>query len=164
MTTDLYDRDFYAWTQSQARELRRFAATRPNVPLDLPRLAEEVADLGRDRRDGLRSWTIRIIEHLLLLQHSPAMDRRRHWTREIIIFRRDIDARLTKTLRADLRRRLPRLYAEARRGLVTELSRYGEAHVAALLPDECPYTLDQLLDDWWPEEQPAGRSEPRTST
>jgi hypothetical protein len=26
---DLYERDFFAWTQSQARELRRFARTRP---------------------------------------------------------------------------------------------------------------------------------------
>ena len=116
--------------------------------------------MGKDRRDGLRSWTIRIIEHLLLLQHSPSLDPRRHWTREIITFRRDIGARLTKTLRADLRRRLPRLHAEARRGLVTELSRYGEAHVAARLPEECPYTLDQVLGDWWPDEPHVAKDGP----
>jgi hypothetical protein len=28
--------------------------------------------LGIERRDALRSWTARIIEHLLLLEHSPA--------------------------------------------------------------------------------------------
>lgn len=155
---DLYDSDFYAWTQAQARELRRFAATRPNVPLDLPHLAEEIADLGKDRRDALRSWTIRIIEHLLLLDHSSATEPRRHWTREIIAFRNDIDERLTKTLRADLRRRLPQLYAKARRGLVTELDRFGESHVAARLPEACPYTLEQVLGDWWPEER-AGMQE-----
>ena len=156
MSTDLYERDFYAWTQAQARELRRFAATRPNIPLDLPHLAEEIADLGKDRRDGLRSWATRIIEHLLLLEYSPATEPRRHWTREIINFRNDIDDRLTKTLRADLRRRLPQLYARARRGLVVELSRFGEASVAERMPDECPYTLDQVLGDWWPDEKADG--------
>ena len=43
----LYESDFYAWTQAQARELRRFARTRPNVPLDLAHLAEEIRDLGK---------------------------------------------------------------------------------------------------------------------
>lgn len=156
MSTDLYERDFYAWTQAQARELRRFAATRPNISLDLPHLAEEIADLGKDRRDGLRSWATRIIEHLLLLEYSPATEPRRHWTREIINFRNDIDDRLTKTLRADLRRRLPQLYARARRGLVVELSRFGVASVAERMPDKCPYTLDQVLGDWWPDEKADG--------
>jgi hypothetical protein len=150
---ELYDQDFYAWTQAQARELRRFASTRPNLPLDLTHLAEEIADLGKDRRDRLRSWTTRIIEHLLLLEHSPAREPRRHWTHEIITFRRDIDERLSKTLRADLRRRLPKLYENARRGLVTELGRFGEVDVAAGLPATCPYTLEQVLGDWWPTEQ-----------
>lgn len=155
MYADLYEHDFYAWTKVQARELRRFAATRPNVPLDIPHIAEEIADLGRDRRDSLRSWTTRVIEHLLLLEHSPAEGPRRHWAREITTFRRDIRIRLSKTLRADLRRQLPRLHAEARHGLVPELARFGEAHVAAKLPMECPYTLDQVLGDWWPDDPPA---------
>jgi hypothetical protein len=158
---ELYEADFYAWTQAQARELRRLAGTRPNVPLDLPHLAEEIADLGKDRRDALRSWTTRIVEHLLLLEHSPATEPRRHWTREIISFRNDIEDRLTKTLRADLRRHLPRLYAKARRGLVTELDRFGESQVAARLPEACPYTLEQVLGDWWPDEG-AGKQERTT--
>src|SRR3954447_24002879 len=96
--TDLYEQDFYAWTQAQARELRRFAATRPNLPLDLPHLAEEIADLGKGQRDGLRSWTARIIEHLLLLEHSRSPEPRRGWIREIVEFRGDIERRLTASL------------------------------------------------------------------
>ena len=68
----LYENDFYAWTQLQAKELRRFARTRPNLPLDLAHLAEEIADLGTERRNAVRSWTARVIEDLLLLEHSPA--------------------------------------------------------------------------------------------
>jgi hypothetical protein len=48
--TRLYEEDFYAWTQAQARELRRFAESRPNVALDLPHLAEEIRDLGKEQR------------------------------------------------------------------------------------------------------------------
>jgi hypothetical protein len=69
---ELYEEDFFAWTRSQARELRRLARTRPNVVLDVAHIAEEIADLGTERRDAVRGWTARIIERLLLLEHSPA--------------------------------------------------------------------------------------------
>ena len=54
----LYDEDFFAWTRLQARELRRFARTRPNLPLDLAHIAGEIADLGTEQRNALRSWTL----------------------------------------------------------------------------------------------------------
>jgi hypothetical protein len=47
---DLYEEDFFAWTQAQARGLRRFARSRPNVALDLEHIAEEIADLGTEGR------------------------------------------------------------------------------------------------------------------
>lgn len=147
----LYEEDFYAWSRLQARELRRFARTRPNLPLDLRHIAEEIADLGTERRDSLRSWTMRIIEHLLLLEHSPARDPRRGWIDEIETFRRDIELRLSATLRRDLQRQLPQLYDLACRHLRRKLERYGETDVAARLPDRCPYTLDQILGDFWPD-------------
>src|SRR4051794_20770149 len=99
---ELDKRELLARTQVQAREPRPLHSAPPNLPHDPPPLAEEIADLGKDRRDALRSWATRIIEHLLLLEHSPAQDPRRHWTREVISFRREIGSRLTKALRADL--------------------------------------------------------------
>jgi hypothetical protein len=146
----LYEHDFFAWTQLQARELRRFARSRPNVPLDLEHLAEEVADLGKEQRNALRSWTMRIIEHLLLLEHSPAAGPRRGWIDEIADFRDEIETRLTPTLRRDLARQLPRLYDRARCRLVRKLELYGEADEAPPLPERSPYTLEQVLGDWWP--------------
>jgi hypothetical protein len=71
--------------------------------------------LGQEQRNALRSWTARIIEHLLLLGRSPATEPRRHWAREVSGFRTEIDARLSKTLRADLARRLLTLYDQSRR-------------------------------------------------
>jgi hypothetical protein len=146
----LYEDDFFAWTQSQARELRRFARTRSNALLDIEHIAAEIADLGTERRDALRSWTARILEHLLLLEHSPAAQPRRGWIDEIVNFRSEIERRLSRTLARDLKRRLPLLYAEARRNLQRKLERYGEADIAARLPERCPYTLDQVLGDFWP--------------
>jgi hypothetical protein len=145
----LYEEDFYAWTQFQARALRRLANTRPNLPLDLPHLTEEIRDLGKEQRNALRSWTTRIIEHLLLLQHSAAEPRRR-WVGEIVDFRSEIDERLTPTLRRDLQRQLPVLYERGRRNLLRKLAAQGEAEVP-VLPEACPFALDQLLGDWWPK-------------
>jgi Domain of unknown function DUF29 len=148
---ELYENDFFAWTRLQAKELRRFARTRPNVPLDLGRIAEEIADLGTERRSRIRSWARRIIEDLLMLEHSPAQDPRRGWTGEIVNFRREISDHLTGSLRRDLKRQLPRLYDEARADLLKKLRLFGEAHIADRIPEPCPYTLDQVLGDFWPD-------------
>ncbi|MGH6896474.1 MAG: DUF29 domain-containing protein [Geminicoccaceae bacterium] len=154
----LYEDDFFAWTQLQARELRRFARTRPNLPLDLTHIAEEIADLGTEQRRRLRSWTRRTIEHLLLLEHSPAQDPRRGWINEIVSFRREIDDHLSATLRRDLKRHFPRLYDQARADLHERLRLYGEADIAARLPERCPYTLDQVLGAFWPGSQRDGEA------
>jgi hypothetical protein len=146
----LYEQDFFAWTQVQARELRRFARLRPNIALDLRHIAEEIADLGNERRDALRSWTRRIIEHLLLLQYSPAKEPRDGWIDEVETFRDEIEERLTATLRRDLQRQLPRLYDRARGRAKGKLERYGEADAAIRLPEQCPYALNQILGDFWP--------------
>jgi hypothetical protein len=146
----LYQEDFYAWTQSQAKELRRFARSRPNLPLDLAHIAEEIADLGKEQRNALRSWTARILEHLLLLEYSSAQDPHRGWIDEVGNFRREIELRMTPTLRRDLDRQLPRLYDDARRHLQRKLELYGEAKTAARLPERCPYALDHVLGDFWP--------------
>jgi hypothetical protein len=158
---DLYEHDFFAWTQLQARELRRFARTRPNLPLDLGHLAMEVADLGKEQRTALRSWVVRIIEHLLLLEHAPAEAPRRGWIDEIVGFRDEIDARLTATLRRDLSRQLPRLHERARRRLARKLERYGETDNVPPVTERSPYTLDQVLGDWWPGREVSPRRMPR---
>ena len=46
---ELYERDFYTWTQHQAGALRRAAAERVNTSelIDWENLAEEVEDLAR---------------------------------------------------------------------------------------------------------------------
>src|SRR5437879_1345129 len=68
-TGDLYNEDFYAWTQEQAAllEARQFAA------LDIPNLVEEVTSLGVSDRRALTSHLIRLVMHLLKWCHQPAV-------------------------------------------------------------------------------------------
>jgi hypothetical protein len=148
----LYDTDFYAWTQRQAAELRRLANTRPNLPLDLAHIAEEIRDLGKSERDAVFSLARQIMQHLLLLQHSAAGENRPHWMDEIDEFRAQMKRKLSPTIRRQLKRELGDLYAEGRQLVERKMLRYREEGAAAGLPSNCPYSLDQILGDWLPDE------------
>jgi hypothetical protein len=146
----LYETDFYAWTQAQAKELRRFARTRPNVPLDLAHLAEEIKDLGMSERSAVLSLVRLVVQHFLLLAYSPAPEQRRHWLDEVDEFRSQIEDKLTPTIRRDVAAELDVIYDRARRNVVRKMRRYGEDAAAAALPEGCPFTLEQILGDWEP--------------
>jgi hypothetical protein len=146
----LYQADFYAWTQAQAKELRRFARTRPNVPLDLAHIAEEIRDLGKSEYEAAFSLTQRIIEHLLLIEHSPATDQQLNWSDEIDAFRDQIDRKLSPSIRRRLKREFEEAFMRARRRMQRKMDRYGETQAAATLPAQCPYTLEQVLGEWLP--------------
>jgi len=86
----LYDEDFVAWTEQQARALRavacggtdpRAGTNRPvaSQPVDWEHLAEEVESLGLSERRELHSQLHRIIRHLLKLTFSPAFQPRQGW-------------------------------------------------------------------------------------
>jgi hypothetical protein len=150
----LYESDFYAWTQAQARELRRLAQTRPNLPLDLKHIAEEIRDLGKSEYEAAFSLTQRILEHLLLIEHSPATDQRLHWSDEIDTFRDQIDRKLSPTIRRQLKREFAEAFARARRRVQRKMERHGERQAAAALPADCPYTVEQVLGDWLPGDAP----------
>jgi Domain of unknown function DUF29 len=147
----LYEADFYAWTRQQALALRRFARTRPNLPLDLEHIAEEIQDLGKSERDTVYSLAQRVIEHFLLIEHSPATDQRLHWADEIDTFRDQMKRKLSPTIRRHLKRDLGEVYADGRRIVARKMGRYGEEQAAAALPAHCPYTVEQVLGDWLPE-------------
>jgi hypothetical protein len=91
-TEDLYEEDFYVWTEAQAALLRerRFEA------LDLANLIEEVEGLGDAKKSAVLNNASVIIEHLLKLQHSPAQDRRRGWSESIIEHRGRLEIELTR--------------------------------------------------------------------
>ena len=153
--SQLYQVDFCAWTRQQALALRRFARTRPNLPLDLEHIAEEIQDLGKSERDTVFSLAQRIIEHFLLIEHSPATDQRLPWADEIDGFRDQMKRKLSPTIRRHLKRDLRAVYADGRRAVERKMRRYREDRAADALPATCPYTVDQVLGDWLPDTGPA---------
>lgn len=148
---ELYEEDFYAWTRDQAAALRRMAGDRWNGPLDLKHLAEEIEDVGSERRDAVRSQLRRIIEHLLKLEHSRARDPRAGWVDSILDARAEIPDRITPTIQREVAEELARLYVAARKRAAHGLSTHGEQEIARELPERCPYAFADLLsDDWYP--------------
>jgi hypothetical protein len=142
----LYDEDFYVWTRRQADLLR---AGRYDE-LDLEHLIEEVEDLGGAAKKSARSRVRTIVEHLLKLEHSPAIDPRAGWRDTIRAQRDDLLDDLTPTLRRELEQELDGLYTQARRRAEGSLRDHGEAAAADALPATCPYSLDQITGDWLP--------------
>jgi hypothetical protein len=151
---DLYETDFYLWTQQQAAAIRAAAAARTNLPVDWEHVAEEIESLGgRDRRE-LESRIGTIIEHLLKLKISPAAEPRRGWIETIARSRAEI-ARILKaspSLRAQLDAMVAEEMAEAARLVIGLLRDWGE-----LTPElagrvrETSFTSQQVLGDWLPE-------------
>jgi hypothetical protein len=158
---ELYEEDFFAWTRDQASALRRMAKGRWNGPLDLEHLAEEIEDVGSDSRDAVRSQVRRIVEHLLTLEHSRAADPRSGWKDSIIDTRSEIEDKLTRTLRRDITRRLPKLYERARVKAVNGLVAFDERENTQAMPASCPFELDRILDlDWYPPNRHGIADEP----
>ena len=143
---DLYESDFYAWSLEQAALLR---AQRFN-DLDLNRLIEEVEDLGASLDRSARSRIRTIIEHLLELQHSPAVEPRPGWYDTILAQRDDLVDELTASLRNVVASELPSEFERARKRAASSLRRYGETAAADALPETCPYTFEQITGDWLP--------------
>jgi hypothetical protein len=146
---DLYEQDFYQWIRAQARALRRLAASHPNVPIDIPHLALEIRDLGKSECCAVGSRIARIVEHAMELAFSPAEAPRAGWIDTIEDARRELFFKLSPSLRRDAAVRLPDLFDYARRQAARTLARHSEPIVAAALPETCPWTLAQILDETW---------------
>ena len=110
---DLYETDFYAWTQAQAQALR--ARGGGGDVLEHERLAEEIDDVGSARRNALRSALRNIILHLLELEASQASEPRLHWRLEVLNFRTDAEAAMTPTLRREMMGELEAIHRTAAR-------------------------------------------------
>jgi hypothetical protein len=140
--SDLYDQDFYAWTQDQAQRLRTLSG---QDRVDTAHLAEEVEDLGKREKRELESHLQQCLAHLLKLAVSPAEPPRRHWFDEVIR-KHDDGLRVLKDspgLRQLLD--LDQLWSGACRRANRDLAKYDEPGVPADLP--CTFQLDELLGE-----------------
>jgi hypothetical protein len=135
---ELYDVDFFEWTQRNAELLYRGCIDQA----DIPHIAEELADMGsRDQRE-VESHLKRLVMHLLKWQIQTAR-RSRSWLGSINSSRDELDSIFTQSpsLRRHAAESLDRVYAKARRAASIET---GLSLTA--FPAKCPYAFEQLID------------------
>jgi hypothetical protein len=145
-TNDLYEVDFYAWTQEQARLLRE----RRFDDLDLDNLVDEVESVGRSDKRQIESRLEVLMAHLLKWKFQPG-GRGNGWMSTIFEQRRRL-IRLVEdspSLREFFRQEVFNSYAAGR------LLAAKETGIAfGLFPEECPFTPEQALDlDYFPEDR-----------
>jgi hypothetical protein len=135
---ELYEADFYAWTQQQAKLLRE----RRWEDLDIENLVEEVHAVGISERREIKGRLIVLLAHLLKWMYQPG-NRSSSWAATIREQRRQLaflveDSPSLKGYPAQI---LPDQYEAAR------LQASDEAGIALdLFPSTCPFTCDQALD------------------
>lgn len=139
----LYNTDDYLWILETVKllEAKKFNE------LDLENLIEELDDLGREKRHKIESLLEQIIRHLLLLQYweTERENSYRHWQSEVISFRSQINRRMTTNFYNYFNENISLIYNYARKYVVAKSG-------LNLFPLQCPYTLNQLLDeDWFPQ-------------
>jgi Domain of unknown function DUF29 len=150
--SDLYDTDILLWSEQQAGLLRRLAAGEHiNDSADWQNIAEEIEALGKSQARELASRIATVLEHLIKLQTSPALDPRAAWRSTIRRERREIERLLADapSLRPTVPAVIERELASAREAVRDDLADRREqprVDLAAL-----SYTAEQALGTWFPD-------------
>ena len=143
ITTMLYDRDFYSWTQEQANAL----AKRRVDLLDWQYLAEELKDLGNRHYDQLSSRLSILIAHLLKWQYQPS-HQSNSWRATIREQRRKLERLLQRN--PGLKNRWTEALDDAwldGRDLAIQETGLDDS----IFPENCPFSTLQLQNpDYWP--------------
>jgi hypothetical protein len=149
---NLYEQDFFAWAQHNAALLRAGRV----AEADLEHLAEEIEDMGKAERHALRSQLRQLLVHLLKLNYSPARDPRRGWFEEVQNARAEIADRLadSPSLAPLAEGIMADVWPRARRQALDALRAFGEQ---VPLPEDCPYSLEQALDETFFPDGPGSR-------
>ncbi len=138
-TLSLYDEDFYAWTQEQAKIMQNNELER----LDIQHLMEEIQIMGASELRELESRLAVLLTHLLKWTYQPNL-RGRSWELTIKEQRRALVRHLK--IMPSLKAKLPDIFIEA----------YGSALLKAeketgldegTFPIKCDWTIVQVLDD-----------------
>ena len=145
---DLYHKDFYAWTEQMTQALKKGALDE----VDIEHLVEEVESMGASEFRELRNRLIVLLAHLLKWQYQPD-GRSTGWRGTISEQRRrlallfldspSLKNKAYQVLKDDF------IISKALR-IVTD----DTGLTTDQLPRQCPYHLDQLLDDdFFPDSQ-----------
>jgi Domain of unknown function DUF29 len=137
-----YDTDFYLWTQQQAALLRQ----RLLSAVDVENLAEEIESMGKSDRRSVESHLFIILTHLLKWQYQPRR-RGNSWRLSIRNGRRDVERLLKDS--PSLKWQLPDLAIGEYPGARLEAADETGLPLATF-PESCPFTIEQVTGDYWP--------------
>jgi hypothetical protein len=135
----LYERDFALWLEEQALALKERRA----AALDWDNLAEEIEGLARSDRRALRSFLQHALEHMLELAYweTERESNQRQWLDHLNNARDGITNIIEDS--PSLRNYLPEvLNAAYERARARAENRMGRQ-----LPEELPWSLEQIRDD-----------------
>ncbi|MFM2062431.1 MAG: hypothetical protein RLZZ507_2101 [Cyanobacteriota bacterium] len=134
----LYESDESLWLEETIELLKQ----KQFHQLDVENLIEELINLGKRDLARVKSLLRQIIIHLLLLQFWQVEyeSNHRHWIGEVKTFRYDLNNHLTTNLRNKLEDDLENIYHSAVDFVESKTD-------LSILPEKCPYSLGQLLDD-----------------
>jgi hypothetical protein len=140
----LHDQDYYTWTQEQARLL---SEGRYDL-LDMQNLIEEIYEMGGSVLNAFISHSAIVAAHLMQWQYQVE---RRGSSWEKTIKAQRARARRILAKNPGIKGQLTELYMDICADAISIAARdMGE--FADRLPEECSYTLEQILDDnFWPE-------------
>jgi hypothetical protein len=140
--SDLYDTDILIWSERQADLLRQHAAAaRENDAIDWPNIIEEIEDVGRNQLHSVESLLVQALRHILKAEAWPLSLDVPAWRADAIDFRQQAARRFTPSMRRKID--LEHLYRQAVRALPETID--GVPPLA--VPETCPATLNDLLDD-----------------
>ena len=135
----MYEQDYYLWLEETIKQLK----TRQLANLDYDNLIEELEDLGNERKNAVKSLLEQVMRHLLLLEYWSEESERNfyHWQGEILGFRHQLEDKLTTNLRNYLAEEMTTIYKRALKQVKIKTKYKVD------FPEECPYSLEQLLDE-----------------
>ncbi|MCW7553338.1 DUF29 domain-containing protein [Endozoicomonas gorgoniicola] len=145
MMSDLYNTDFYSWTQAQAKLLREGRLNE----LDLDNILEEIESMGRSDYRALESRFTVLLMHLLKWQHQPEKRETGHsWEHTIKEQRKQIRRLLRKN--PGLKSRIPEILTIAYMDAVEDAHDETGLDVS-VFPDVCPWNFETIMDQgFWP--------------
>lgn len=135
----LYDQDFALWIEATVKQLKSgdFSA------VDVENLIDEVESLGKSQRKSVRSYLLRLLEHLLKRRYVLMSDCYRGWEIEIRNFRQRLKFELDDS--PSLKNYLLEIMSQSY-DMALENVKYS--YPDADFPDVCPFpaNIDELLN------------------
>ena len=143
---NLYDYDFYAWTQEQANLLKNQNYNN----LDLENLIEEIESMGKSNISQLENRLTILLAHLLKWKYQSHF-RSNSWECTIKEQRKKIISHIVKN--PSLKSSLDEIFKEAYEYAILQASR--ETRIAtSQFPEQSPFTYQQTINDvFWPSEE-----------